>query len=141
MNRNIRFALAVVVLLAFLGYRHFVKPKADAAPPPATAADSTPTADPAVGASGNAPEAITRTFGRLAFTPCTLAMEFGTQTVEAQCTTMKVPEDRARPQGRQLELAIAWVPARNEGEPDPMFFIVIVAVNVALRAMVSGMPV
>jgi pimeloyl-ACP methyl ester carboxylesterase len=121
MNRNIRFAIAALVLLALLGYKHFVKPKSEAAP--ASAAASQATANPAVGAAGNAPQAITRTFGRLAFTPCTLAPEFGTQTVEAQCTTMKVPEDRARPQGRQVELAIAWVPARNEGAPDPLFFI------------------
>jgi pimeloyl-ACP methyl ester carboxylesterase len=123
MNRNIRFALAAVLALAFIGYRHFVQKKEDAAPVPATAAASKPTADPAVGAAGNAPKAITRTFGRLSFTPCTLAPEYGTQSTEAQCTTLKVPEDRANPKGRQLELAIAWVPARDQGEPDPMFFI------------------
>jgi pimeloyl-ACP methyl ester carboxylesterase len=123
MNRKIRFALAAVLALAFLGYRHFAPSKEAGASAPAAAADSKPTADPAVGAAGNAPKAITRTFGKLAFSPCTLAPEFGTQTVEAQCTTMKVPEDRARPNGRQLELAIAWVPAKSEGAPDPLFFI------------------
>jgi hypothetical protein len=89
----------------------------------ASAADSRPTADPSVGAAGNAPVAITRTYGRLKFTPCTLAPEIGTQSVEAQCTTLKVPENRAAPKGRQIELGIAWVPAKDEGQPDPLFFI------------------
>ena len=123
MNRNLRFALAAILLLAFLGYRQFHKPEQKAAPAAASAADSKPTANPAVGAAGNAPAAITRRYGELAFTPCTLAPEFGTQTVEAQCTTMKVPENRAAPKGRQVELAIAWLPARGEGAPDPVFFI------------------
>jgi DNA-binding XRE family transcriptional regulator/pimeloyl-ACP methyl ester carboxylesterase len=54
------FRPAAILLLAFLGYRHFHKPPAKAAPAPASAADSSPTANPAVGAAGNAPAAITR---------------------------------------------------------------------------------
>jgi len=124
MNRKIRFILAAVLALAFIGYRQFEGRKAPAAAPaPASKADSQPTANPAIGAAGNAPAAITRRLGRLAFTPCTLAPEFGTTSVEAQCTKLKVPESRAAPQGRQIELAIAWVPARNDGKPDPVFFI------------------
>jgi pimeloyl-ACP methyl ester carboxylesterase len=123
MNRRIRFALAVALLLAFIGYRYLNRPGETAAPAPATAADSHPTANPAVGAAGNAPQAITRRLGRLAFSPCTLAPDFGVQTVEAQCTTLSVPENRAAPGGRRISLAIAWIPARNEAEPDPVFFI------------------
>jgi pimeloyl-ACP methyl ester carboxylesterase len=124
MNRTTRFILAAVLALAFLGYRYFEGRKPDAtAPAPASKAQSQPTANPAIGAAGNAPAAITRRLGRLAFTPCTLAQEFGTAALEAQCSTLKVPENRAAPQGRKIELAIAWVPARNEGTPDPVFFI------------------
>src|SRR4249919_1115884 len=124
MNRNIRFLLAAVLALAFLGYRYLEGRKDhDTAPTPASKAESQPTANPAIGAAGNAPAAITRRLGRLAFTPCTLAPEFGTQSLEAQCTTLKVPENRAAPRGRQIELAIAWVPANAEGAPDPVFFI------------------
>ena len=76
-------------------------------------------------ASGTAAHtsAVTRRLGRLAFTPCTLASEFGTQTVEAQCSRLLVPENHAAPGGRRISLAIAWIPARNEPAPDPVFMI------------------
>lgn len=64
-----------------------------------------------------------RQLGTLSFKPCTLASEFGTQSVEAQCTTLQVPENHAAPKGRRISLAIAWVPARGEAEPDPMFML------------------
>ena len=126
MNRRNRFIIAILLAAAFIGWRHWQDKQqapAKAAPTAASAADSRPTTDPSVGAAGNAPAAITRTYGKLQFTPCTLAPEFGTQSVDAQCTTLKVPENRAAPQGRQVELAIAWVPAKNDGEADPVFFI------------------
>jgi pimeloyl-ACP methyl ester carboxylesterase len=125
-NRRNRYIIAIVLVAAFIGYRQWQDRQHEArqaSPAAASVADSKATADPSVGAAGNAPVAITRTYGRLKFTPCTLAPEIGTQTVEAQCTTMKVPENRALPSGRQVELAIAWVPAKDEGQPDPMFFI------------------
>jgi pimeloyl-ACP methyl ester carboxylesterase len=125
-NRRIRFILAFVLLAAFIGYTHWRDQQRAAqpqSPHAASAADSRPTADPSVGAAGNAPVAITRTFGKLKFSPCTLAPDLGTQTEEAQCTTLKVPENRANRNGRQVELAIAWAPAKNDGEPDPVFFI------------------
>ena len=52
-----------------------------------------------------------RTLGTLEFQPCTLAPALMPVSVDAQCSTLKVPEDRANPQGRQVELALAWVPA------------------------------
>lgn len=64
-----------------------------------------------------------RSLGSLQFKPCTLAAELGAQSVEAQCTTLQVPEDHAKPNGRKITLAIAWVPARGEAEPDPMFML------------------
>ena len=64
-----------------------------------------------------------RTYGRLDFEPCTLSASGAALAVEAQCTTLSVPEDRAAPDGRQIELAIAWVPTEGEAEPDPVFML------------------
>ena len=64
-----------------------------------------------------------RTLGSLEFEPCTLAAEFVTVAVEAQCASLSVPEDPAAPDGRQIDLAIAWVPARGEAAADPVFML------------------
>jgi len=64
-----------------------------------------------------------RSLGTLAFEPCTLAPEYASVAVEAQCTTLAVPEDPGAPDGRQVELAIAWVPARGDAAPDPVFML------------------
>ncbi len=83
---------------------------------------------PSPGKPGARPDAVAvkvepRKLGTLVFTPCTLAPEFGTQSLEAQCSTLQVPEDHAKPDGRKISLAIAWLPARGEAEPDPMVMI------------------
>jgi pimeloyl-ACP methyl ester carboxylesterase len=64
-------------------------------------------------------------YGSIAFHPCTLAPQYGTLSVEAQCGTLSVPEDRGKPGGRKLSLAIAWVPASDNGDvaPDPVFML------------------
>ncbi|MGL6291755.1 MAG: alpha/beta hydrolase [Silanimonas sp.] len=64
-----------------------------------------------------------RTYGRLDFEPCTLSGAGSAAAVEAQCTTLSVPENRAEPDGRQIDLAIAWVPTEGEAEPDPVFML------------------
>lgn len=66
-----------------------------------------------------------RTWGTLAFKPCSLTSAFATSSIEAQCTTLRVPEDRARPQGRRIGLNIAWLPATDEGATptDPIVFL------------------
>ena len=70
------------------------------------------------------PPAITRQLGRIALTPCTLAPDFGVQTVEAQCGSLEVPENRAAPGGRKIRLAVAWLPTKGgESQPDPVVFI------------------
>jgi len=61
-------------------------------------------------------------YGQLSFEPCALSVP-GLEAVEAQCTTVTVPENHAEPDGRQIDLAVAWVPARGEGEADPVFMI------------------
>ncbi len=64
-----------------------------------------------------------RKLGTLDFQPCTLAPKLATATVEAQCTRFTVPEDYAHPEGRKIQLAIAWIPARNDGATDPVFML------------------
>jgi pimeloyl-ACP methyl ester carboxylesterase len=65
-----------------------------------------------------------RTLGSLTFAPCTLTNDGSAQTVEAQCTTLRVPENRAEPDGRAIELAIAWVPSTTaQAQPDPVFML------------------
>ena len=112
MSRKARFILVALALLALLGYRyrdHFQ-------PGPKGAA-----ADGQV----DAPPAKPRMLGDIAFTPCTLPSQFGTQGVEAQCGTLAVPENPALPQGRKVVLDIAWVPAAEDvlDEPDPVFML------------------
>ena len=50
-------------------------------------------------------------FGQLAFTPCTLSQPGQAQTVPARCAVMEVPENRSSPNGRRIEISIAWVPS------------------------------
>lgn len=74
-------------------------------------------------ASAVAP-ATARTLGSLEFEPCGLKAPGLPLNIDAQCTTLKVPEDPAQPEGRQIELAIAWVPSRaDEALPDPVFML------------------
>jgi pimeloyl-ACP methyl ester carboxylesterase len=64
-------------------------------------------------------------YGSLIFKPCSLSMS-GMRAVEAQCTTLAVPENHAEPpggDGRKIELAIALVAASGSAEPDPIVMI------------------
>jgi pimeloyl-ACP methyl ester carboxylesterase len=65
-----------------------------------------------------------RSFGALTFEPCTLSSPGLPLTVPAQCTSVSVPEDHARPDGRQIALSLAWVPSEaRKPEPDPVFML------------------
>jgi pimeloyl-ACP methyl ester carboxylesterase len=71
-----------------------------------------------------ADELAERRYGTLTFAPCALGAEGSPRTVEAQCTTLAVPEDRAAPGGRTIELAIAWIPSSaSEPADDPVFML------------------
>jgi pimeloyl-ACP methyl ester carboxylesterase len=61
--------------------------------------------------------------GELSFEPCVLTAAGLPRPAEAQCTTILVPENPAEPEGRQIELALAWIPVEGAAEPDPVFFI------------------
>ena len=64
-----------------------------------------------------------RRLGSLDFVPCALEGRGSLPAIEAQCATLAVPEDRAAPEGRQIALAIAWVPTEGEAAPDPVFML------------------
>ena len=106
-KQNLLRIVAVIGVLAWLGYAQ-LKPKANAA----TALSSDATAP-----------APARRLGTLEFTPCTLAPKMSAETVEAQCATLAVPEDYAHPAARKIQLALAWVPAKNDDAADPVFML------------------
>jgi pimeloyl-ACP methyl ester carboxylesterase len=55
---------------------------------------------------------------------CELAAAGGRITASAQCGTLAVAEDVSQPDGRQIELAYAVLPARaGSAAPDPVFFL------------------
>src|SRR5690606_29419121 len=63
-------------------------------------------------------------YGSLEFSACTLRPPGSRISLEAYCTTLEVPEDRDRSDGRRIGLRIAWVPARRDDvAPDPVFFL------------------
>jgi pimeloyl-ACP methyl ester carboxylesterase len=65
-----------------------------------------------------------RRFGVLEFEPCTLSSPGLPLTVPAQCTIVPVPENHARPDAKQIDLALAWVPSvARKPEPDPVFML------------------
>lgn len=75
-------------------------------------------------AAGNA--ASLRSLGSLQFKPCSLPSPLPNgEPLDAQCTTLAVPEDRSKPGGRTIALNIAWIPPRNTSDPatDPVFFL------------------
>lgn len=54
--------------------------------------------------------------------PCQLAHPYAPARISARCGTLPVPEDRARPGGRKIAVAIAVIPAESpRAEPDPVY--------------------
>lgn len=65
---------------------------------------------------------VATTVGALEFRDCTLRNPV--QRRLAQCATLIVPENHEQPQGRQIELFVARLPARSPArEPDPVLAI------------------
>ncbi len=112
MSRKTRTILAVAVIAGVFGYRAMHdKPDAPAA---GKAAATTPL-----------PAVEPLKLGQLAFRPCSLSSPMSRDSLEAQCATFEVPEDRANPGGRKIALNIAWLQATSNGgkQPDPVFFL------------------
>lgn len=62
--------------------------------------------------------------GGLVLEPCRLQHPQGLSSAAARCGRLRVPENPADPHGRQIELAIAVVPAiSTRAEPDPLFLL------------------
>lgn len=60
----------------------------------------------------------------IALAPCQLSAPGLPNRLAAQCGTLTVPEDRATPNGRQIELRLAVLKAlRRNPQPDPLFFL------------------
>ena len=109
-KRNLIRIVVVVGALAYAGYGYFRH------------ANDTPRSDASTASAPAAP-VPTRRLGALEFKPCTLAPKLTTTTIAAQCTQLSVPEDYAHPQGRKIQLAIAWLPAHNDAAADPVFML------------------
>lgn len=60
--------------------------------------------------------------GDVAFEPCSLSAPLGS-SVEARCTSITVPENHQEPDGRSIELAVAWIEASGSPQPDPLVMI------------------
>jgi len=60
----------------------------------------------------------------LALEPCRLEHPYGLGSVEARCGRFAVAEDPESPAGRQIELAVAVIPAVSaQARPDPLFLL------------------
>lgn len=64
-----------------------------------------------------------RSLGALDFEACSLTGSMSTEIQAAQCARLAVPENPTDPEGRQIELAIAWVPATGDEVSDPVFML------------------
>jgi pimeloyl-ACP methyl ester carboxylesterase len=115
MSRKTRIILMLVVVAVFLGFR-FLKPKHDADANKKSTADTAPLVVEPV---------KPRMLGKIAFQPCSLRSPLGKDSLEAQCATFDVPENRNEPNGRKIALNIAWLPATSDSDsaPDPIFFL------------------
>ncbi|HVI25521.1 MAG TPA: alpha/beta hydrolase [Xanthomonadaceae bacterium] len=116
MSRKTRTLVILLLVAGLFGWRYLrdhARPNAQAADAPAAATQQA--------------AAPVRKLGRIAFRPCTLTAPAGAGAagVEAQCGSLSVPENPARPQGRKIALNIAWLPAALDGpnEPDPVFML------------------
>ncbi|HET7674511.1 MAG TPA: alpha/beta fold hydrolase [Gammaproteobacteria bacterium] len=75
----------------------------------------------AAGANADAAEPAT---AAISFHTCELRATRGITAEKARCGTLTVPEDRAKPHGRQIKLFVAVLPAlAAKPAPDPLFFI------------------
>lgn len=80
----------------------------------------------AVAAGAPAPQALARQVGELRFEKCELPV-VGTRPsnpLNAECTTLEVPENWDDAASRKIKLAIALVPSRSpKPKPDPVFIL------------------
>jgi pimeloyl-ACP methyl ester carboxylesterase len=118
-SRKARLAVSAALVVLLLGYQYWRRQAHEAGDAPAADAKG------AAVAAADAPPAKPLMFGSIGFEPCTLSPQFGPASVEAQCGTLAVPENPDAPDGRRIDLAIAWVQGGDDGEvaPDPVFML------------------
>lgn len=105
-KNTLRVAVGLA-LIAFASKSYWLKsPEAEKTPAPVAAAVKVDTS---------------RMLGTLKFSPCSLAQ--GTESLSAFCSTLSVPEDHSKPEGRKIQLAISWLPASKQAEEDPIFML------------------
>ena len=76
------------------------------------------------GLSTGADTPAVRRLGGITFEPCTLAAPGSPAAVSAYCGRLPVAENRAAPDGRSIELAVAFVASRSKQPlPDPVFML------------------
>ncbi|MDQ3040343.1 MAG: alpha/beta hydrolase, partial [Pseudomonadota bacterium] len=114
MPRKIRIILVLLVLAAYFGYQQF-KPTTASGDSAAKLENVTAKTAPIK----------PRTLGKVAFNSCILSSPMSQDSIQAQCAQFSVPEDRSQPNGRKINLNIAWLPATSESDqaPDPVFFL------------------
>ena len=114
MSRKIQIILALVLLAAYFGYQQF-KPKTTEESTAAKVEDAPVKTTPVK----------PRTLGKIAFKACSLDSSMSSDSIEAQCAQFSVPEDRSQPEGRKIQLNIAWLPATKDSDlaPDPVFYL------------------
>ena len=60
----------------------------------------------------------------LTFKPCDLPQQGSREVLQAECATLTVAENPARPDGRKIDLAIARVKSKaGKAAPDPVFYL------------------
>ncbi|HEY1771905.1 MAG TPA: alpha/beta hydrolase [Gammaproteobacteria bacterium] len=78
----------------------------------------------AIAVGGQAATATRPTPARPVFETCQIGAGDAAQRLQALCTTITVPEDRAHPEGRHIGLHVALLKARaSTPKPDALFFI------------------
>lgn len=82
-----------------------------------------------------------RTLGSLEFKPCELAQPGSGATRQAECATLDVPEDPAKPEGRKITLKVALAAARAaEPAADPLVYFAGGPGQAATEAFASAAP-
>ncbi len=114
MSRKTRIILMLVLLAVFFGFKLLKHKIADQ--------DGTPNVD---ARPVKATPVKPRMLGKIAFKACSLTSPMTPDSIEAQCARFTVPENRSQPDGRKLDLNIAWLPATSDADqaPDPVFFL------------------
>lgn len=115
---------ALLIALLATGCQPADKSAENAVAAPKAGAATPGTAQPQAAKPQTGTAAGTR-YGTLQFAPCTLSSGSAAGNIEAQCASLRVPENPAAPTGRSIDLKIAWLEseAGAGSTPDPVFFI------------------